>query len=183
MGSLQPGKIRLAWIRRCVCKESRSKWARHFRSSATIACLPWSRGTTYRSPTSLLFSEDEGGLPLSVKHWNAGNEATGQIVGRGVFPGIQQSSQDRGWPSSFEVHQVQTVGEHLQTLALQPAPVAKPPPSISDLDRPRRPPALPAPPLPRFAASSGSRRTIQLMVDGLQREGYLDDQGFISTLT
>ena len=136
-------------------------------------------GTTYRSPTSLLPSEDEGRLPLSVKHWNAGDEATGQIVGRGVFPGIQQSSQDRGWPSSSEVHQVETVGEQLQTLALQPAPVAKPPPSISDLDQPRRPPALPAPPLPRAAASSGSRRTIQLMVDGLQREGYLDDQGFI----
>ena len=102
----------------------------------------------YRSPTDLLPSEEESRLPQTAANWTARSEVTGHMVGGGVFPGICQGTM---WnpgsegvipsipsqPSllSLDNNQIEGVNEQFQAMALKPMQSAKPPPSVSDLDR------------------------------------------------
>ena len=69
------------------------------------------------------------------------------------------------------------VQAQLQALSLRAATHPPPPPSVTELEAP--PSVSVCPPLPQFSVSRGKRQAVQLVIDGVPREGVIDETGRI----
>ena len=141
---------------------------------------------------------DTDNISPSLQHWSApnqmfGNEPVGQRVGDRYVGTLTPSSRGNNQHLAAKVNQTQAgqedqrpqakdeathrVTDQMHSLSLCASSSPKPPPSVTELDPP--PQVNVCPPMPRFTASQAGRQSIRLVIDGVPREGKVDEFGRI----
>ena len=110
-------------------------------------------------------------IPLQVVRWSAQVPSTSVGNTHSVRDAVGE------YPASRHPESVQT--GYPKPPTSQDKPVCPVPPSIAELGPPAAVTCMQPPPLPKFSSSRGRRQTIQLVVDGERREGYVDESGQI----